>query len=71
MKVKITQISSAIGATHVQKANLISLKLGKIGKSAIFSNTDKAFKGRLNIIKHLVSVKELSEWAFLDQTIWD
>jgi hypothetical protein len=25
----------------------------------------------LNIIKHLVSVKELSEWAFLDQTIWD
>jgi|GEM_PF-3013677 len=58
MKVKIEQIVSAIGTTDVQKANLRSLKLGRIGKTAIFDKSDKAFLGRLAIVHHLVKVEE-------------
>lgn len=58
MKVKITQTGSAIGITQVQKDNLRSLKLGRIGKSVICDNSDKSFLGRLKVIKHLVCVEE-------------
>jgi len=58
MKVKITQKNSSIGITQVQKDNLRSLKLGKIGKSAVFDKSDKSFLGRLAVIKHLVKVEE-------------
>ena len=58
MKVKIRQIVSAIGTTDVQKANLRSLKLGRIGKSSVFDNSSKDFLGRLAVVKHLVSVEE-------------
>lgn len=61
MKVIVTQIASAIGSTDVQKANLRSLKLGRIGKSATFLNINASFKGRLKVIKHLVKVKELMD----------
>lgn len=56
MQVIIRQIRSAIGTTDVQKANLRSLKLGKIGKTSTFDDTDKAFLGRLAVIRHLVDV---------------
>ncbi len=58
MKVKVIQTVSSIGTTNVQKANLRSLKLGRIGKSSVFENSDKAFLGRLAVVKHLVEVEE-------------
>jgi len=58
MNVKLKQIRSAIGTTKVQKDNLRSLRLGKIGQIAVFEDVNSSFKGRLRIIKHLVSVEE-------------
>lgn len=60
MKFKLKQIKSAIGTTQKQKANLRSLKLGKIGKISFFDES-KSFLGRLEIVKHLLLVKKVDE----------
>jgi|AutmiccBRH37_all_1029493.scaffolds.fasta_scaffold34689_3 large subunit ribosomal protein L30 len=59
MNVKLTQIRSAIGTTKVQKDNLRSLSLGKIGRVSFFNDNDPSFLGRLNVIKHLVLVEKI------------
>ena len=59
MKVQLKQIRSAIGITQRQKDNLRSLKLGRIGNVSVFDDKDSAFLGRLNAIKHLVSIEKL------------
>ena len=56
MKIKLKQIKSAIGITKVQKANLQSLNLGKIGRISEFEDT-ASFLGRLKIVKHLVEIE--------------
>lgn len=61
MKIKITQVVSAIGTTNVQRANLRSLKLGRIGKSSVFDDSNKAFLGRLSVIRHLVKIEDHKE----------
>jgi ribosomal protein L30 len=59
MKVQITQIKSAIGTTQAQKDNLRSLRLGRIGNKAVFDQSDKAFLGRLKVVKHLLKIQEV------------
>lgn len=58
MKLKFTQIRSAIGITSTQKGNLASLKLGKIGQISIFPSS-KEVLGRVRIVKHLLNVEEV------------
>jgi large subunit ribosomal protein L30 len=57
MKLKITQIRSAIGATARQKGNLISLRLRSIGDSSIFDESSSV-NGRVRSISHLVRVEK-------------
>jgi large subunit ribosomal protein L30 len=54
-KVKIAQIRSAAGTNPNQKATLKALKLGRIGKSAEFKDSEQ-LQGQLRVVSHLVEV---------------
>lgn len=57
--VKITQVKSAIGGTHVQRATLTSLGLKKIGSSVVRERTPEV-NGMIDRVKHLISVEEVN-----------
>jgi large subunit ribosomal protein L30 len=54
-KVKIRQIRSAASTNPNQKATLQALKLGRIGKSAEFKDSEQ-LQGQLRVVSHLVEV---------------
>jgi large subunit ribosomal protein L30 len=58
VKVRVTQVRSAIGQTRKHHGTLRALGLGKIGRSAEH-NDGPAFAGMLRKVKHLVKVEEL------------
>jgi large subunit ribosomal protein L30 len=53
--VKIRQIRSAASTNPNQKATLKALKLGRIGKSAEFKDSEQ-LQGQLRVVSHLVEV---------------
>jgi large subunit ribosomal protein L30 len=53
--VTIKQVRSTNGASPSQRDTLRSLKLGKIGRSATFSDTPQ-LQGMLRVVGHLVEV---------------
>ena len=55
--VKITQIKSSIGRNKIQKKNLVSLGLGKIGKTKII-NLNNSTNGLIKKINHLIKSEE-------------
>ncbi len=57
-KVEITQTRSAIGRSSRQKATLVALGLGRIGKKKEVEVSDSV-QGMINSVAHLVAVKEL------------
>jgi len=57
-KVQVTQTRSAIGRAANQKATLVALGLGKIGKQ-VEVETSPSIQGMINTVSHLVTVKEL------------
>jgi len=57
-KVQITQTRSAIGRNGKQKATLVALGLGRIGKQ-VEVETSPSIDGMINKVAHLVTVKEL------------
>lgn len=52
-KIKVTLVRSLIGALPNQRATAASLKLKKIGDSAVYIN-DKTLAGKIKLIAHLV-----------------
>jgi large subunit ribosomal protein L30 len=52
----IKQVRSSNGASPAQRDTLRSLKLGKIGRSATFSDTPQ-LQGMLRLVNHLVEVE--------------
>jgi len=52
----ITQVRSSNGTSPSQRDTLRSLKLGKIGRTATFSDTPQ-LQGMLRAVGHLVEVK--------------
>lgn len=57
-KVQIKQTRSAIGRPSNQKATLVALGLGRIGKQVEVEASD-SIQGMINKVAHLVTVKEL------------
>jgi large subunit ribosomal protein L30 len=57
-KVKITQVRSSIKRPANQKATLTALGLRGINKSVELELTD-TIKGKINVVKHLISVEEI------------
>ncbi|MEL6534605.1 MAG: 50S ribosomal protein L30 [Bacteroidota bacterium] len=57
-KVQVTQIRSAIGRSSKQKATLVALGLGRIGKM-VEVEASASIEGMINKVAHLVTVKEL------------
>jgi large subunit ribosomal protein L30 len=53
--VKIRQVRSAASTNPNQKATLKALKLGRIGKSAEFKDSEQ-LQGQLRVVSHLVEV---------------
>ena len=56
-EVTIQQVKSAAGASLPQLETLRSLKLGRIGKSASFSDTPQ-LRGMIRVVDHLVEVDD-------------
>lgn len=56
-EVKLIQVKSSAGASVPQLETLRSLKLGRIGKSASFSDTPQ-LRGMIRVVDHLVEVDE-------------
>jgi large subunit ribosomal protein L30 len=56
--VKITQVKSAIGGTHVQRATLQSLGLKRIGGTVVRERSAEV-NGMIDRVKHLISVEEV------------
>ena len=54
-KLKIRQVRSAASTNPNQKATLKALKLGRIGKSAEFKDSEQ-LQGQLRVVSHLVEV---------------
>jgi large subunit ribosomal protein L30 len=54
--ITVKQIRSSNGASPAQRDTLRSLKLGKIGRSATFSDTPQ-LQGMLRVVGHLVEVE--------------
>jgi large subunit ribosomal protein L30 len=52
----VTQVRSSNGASPSQRDTLRSLKLGKIGRTASFSDSPQ-LQGMLRVVGHLVEVK--------------
>lgn len=57
MKLKLIQRKSSVGVTKIQKDNLRSLKLGRIGACSIFEVTP-SLQGRINVVKHMLEIQE-------------
>lgn len=57
-KVQVTQTRSAIGRSSKQKATLVALGLGRIGKK-VEVEASASIEGMINKVAHLVTVKEL------------
>ena len=57
-KVQVTQVRSAIGRSSKQKATLVALGLGRIGKK-VEVESSASIEGMINKVAHLVTVKEL------------
>ena len=56
-EVKVTLKRSLIGVPRKQKEAVRCLGLRKINKSRVFKDT-LAFRGQIEVVKHLVSVEE-------------
>lgn len=56
--VRIKQVKSAIGGTHVQRETLRSLGLNKIGAETVRNLTNEV-AGMIDRVKHLVKVEEV------------
>jgi large subunit ribosomal protein L30 len=52
----VTQVRSSNGASPSQRDTLRSLKLGKIGRTASFSDSPQ-LQGMLRVVGHLVEVR--------------
>lgn len=61
MKVKITQIKSAIGYRKRTKDTLNALGLTKMNQT-VDKTVDPAIQGMINVVKHLVKVEEV-KWV--------
>ena len=59
-EVKIQQVKSSAGASTPQLETLRSLKLGRIGKSASFSDTPQ-LRGMIRVVDHLVEIEDGGE----------
>lgn len=57
MKVIVTQVRSAIGREHNQRATLKSLGLGKIGR-AVEVKITPSIAGMLRTVSHMITVQE-------------
>ena len=68
MKVKITQIKSAIGYRKRTKDTLIALGLTKMNQS-VDKKIDSAIQGMINVVKHLVKVEEVKWVVYLSYTL--
>ncbi len=55
--VKLRQVRSGIGFSRDQRATLLGLQLGKIGRSSELEDTP-AVRGMINKVIHLVQVEE-------------
>ncbi|MFL5906210.1 MAG: 50S ribosomal protein L30 [Solirubrobacterales bacterium] len=53
--VHVKQIRSTNGASPAQRATLRSLKLGRIGREAKYSDTPQ-LRGMIRVVEHLVEV---------------
>jgi large subunit ribosomal protein L30 len=58
VKVRVTQVRSAIGQSRKHHGTLRALGLGKVGRS-VEHNEGPAFAGMLRKVRHLVKVEEL------------
>jgi large subunit ribosomal protein L30 len=58
MKVRVTQVRSAIGQSGRHRGTLRALGLGKIGRSAEHDE-NPVFAGMLRKVRHLVKVEEI------------
>ena len=56
-KLSITQVRSRIGESPVQRANLRSLGLKRIGHTVVKEDTPQV-RGYLKVVTHLVRVEE-------------
>jgi large subunit ribosomal protein L30 len=57
MNITVTQVRSAVGTSPSQRDTLRSLKLGRIGKSSVRTDSPE-LRGMLDKVGHLVEVKE-------------
>lgn len=57
-QLKVTQIKSVIGGNRVQKENLKSLGLRRIGHSVVKADRPE-FRGMVRAVRHLVTVEEV------------
>ncbi|HRK05344.1 MAG TPA: 50S ribosomal protein L30 [Chlorobiota bacterium] len=60
MKLKITQVRSAIGALEKHKATIKALGLGRPNYVSIKPKNEQIL-GMINVVRHLVNVEEVSE----------
>ena len=60
MKIKVTQIKSAIGYNEKQKRIVKALGLNKINRSRIHED-DSVCRGMIKKVSHLVKVEEIKE----------
>ncbi|MDD3723923.1 MAG: 50S ribosomal protein L30 [Bacteroidales bacterium] len=58
MKIKVTQVKSAIGKTLRQKQTLDSLGLGRINQSRDHELTPQ-INGMIEKVKHLIKIEEI------------
>ncbi|MDD2287620.1 MAG: 50S ribosomal protein L30 [Bacteroidales bacterium] len=58
MKIKVTQVKSAIGKTLRQKQTLASLGLGRINQSRDHELTPQ-INGMIEKVKHLIKIEEI------------
>ena len=59
-KVKITLKRSLIGQSHKSRETIKSLGLKKIN-STVEKELDNSLEGMLNVVKHLVTIEEVSK----------
>ncbi|HJZ61741.1 MAG TPA: 50S ribosomal protein L30 [Miltoncostaeaceae bacterium] len=56
--IRVTQVRSSIGTTHVHRDTLRALGLRRIGQSAVHRDTP-ALRGRLRRVAYLVQTEEV------------
>ena len=57
-KLRLTQVKSAIGRKYDQQQTLVSLGLGRIGKTHEIVDNESV-RGMIFKVKHLITVEEL------------